>query len=481
MLWLCNPLIANNLRISGLRLEGRETLALDIAWDHAWNMTGQSFSGHDAVWLFVKVRENGLWRTQRLSTFEGESQSENPAVLQTKAAADGMGIFALPAFEGAGEVPETVLRLKLMAPLGDGVSEIQVFGIEMAWVGEGAFWLGDGASVNALHSGGAPYFVDADGELSVGNAPGELDGSDEFAPASHIPAEWPAGYDGFYCMKYEVSQAQYADFLNCLTPEQQRQRTGSGPDASPNTFAMGSGAAFRNGIHLYQPSEGERAAAFACDGDGDGSYNGIGDGQHRACNFLSWSDLVAYLDWAGLSPMTEFEYEKAARGPLMPVPLEFAWGTDEVVDANSLLQDGHAGESVAENPVAPAGLASHGYAGPQGPLRGGFGAHAASSRLGAGSGYWGLFELSGNLWEQCVSVNAPGLAFAGSNGDGSLDVYGNADQMDWPEAEGAIFRGGGWNSGILPGFRDLAVSDRFYAGQAPLQRRNTVGGRGVRR
>ena len=27
--------------------------------------------------------------------------------------------------------------------------------------------------------------------------------------------------------------------------------------------------------------------------------------------YLSWTDLTTYLDWAGLRPMNDFEYEKA--------------------------------------------------------------------------------------------------------------------------------------------------------------------------
>ncbi|MCS7153885.1 MAG: hypothetical protein NZ989_08070, partial [Bacteroidia bacterium] len=45
---------------------------------------------------------------------------------------------------------------------------------------------------------------------------------------------------------------------------------------------------------------------------------------HRAMGNLSYTDLLSYLDWAGLSPMTEFEYEKACRGPNIPIAGEYA-------------------------------------------------------------------------------------------------------------------------------------------------------------
>ncbi|HEX2898177.1 MAG TPA: hypothetical protein VHS96_00505, partial [Bacteroidia bacterium] len=144
------------------------------------------------------------------------------------------------------------------------------------------------------------------------------------------------------------------------------------------------------------------------------------------------------------------------------------------------LHDGSAQEAVSETGTATAGLGSHGYAGPQGPLRCGFAGHANSDRLQAGAGYYGHMELSGNLWELCVSTRATGLGFSGNHGDGTLAENGEADVPTWPGPDGIGFKGGGWNSGIIPGFRDLAVSDRFYIDWATDLRRNTSGGRGAR-
>ena len=43
---------------------------------------------------------------------------------------------------------------------------------------------------------------------------------------------------------------------------------------------------------------------------------------------MNWQDLTSYLDWSGLRPMTEFEYEKACRGTLNPVAYEYPWGNN---------------------------------------------------------------------------------------------------------------------------------------------------------
>lgn len=474
---------ANNLQLRDLGLLDRDALTVSISWDHAWNLPNQAPHNHDAVWIFVKVKEDGEWRHQQLSVVEGESHALSSGAIRTKAVSDGMGVFALPDFEGAGNVAATELKLQLSEPLAAGVTDVQVFGIEMVWVNEGQFWLGDGSSVNTFQTpiSQGPYPVGSGGEIPVGPNWGMLDGTSSTSPPRNIPEDWPKGFNGFYCMKYEISQAQYTDFLNCLTAEQQAWRTVCGPDAAPNTPAMTTGPIHRNGIHLFTPASGDQPAVFACDANGDGNYNGPDDGQNRACNFLNWDDLLTYLDWAGLSPMTEFEFEKACRGPENSVALEFAWGTDEVEDANTVLLDGETNEMVAESPLAPIGLASHGYDGPKGPLRCGFAATETSSRLSAGASYYGIMELSGNMFEMFMAANSDGLGFLGSNGDGQIASEGKWIAPDWTWEFGAIYRGGGWNSGILPGFRDLAVSDRFYAATFPGQRRNTSGGRGVRR
>ena len=270
-------------------------------------------------------------------------------------------------------------------------------------------------------------------------------------------------------MKYELSQGQYTAFLNSLTSDQQIPRTATDPRQVAGTLALSPSAPFRNTIQIETPATASAPATYTC------------TPPDRDCNFLRDDDLLAYLDWAGLAPMTELEYETAARGPLHPVPGEFAWGTPDIRDANTVTEDGTPTESVSESVSGSTGLASHGYAGPQGPLRCGFAAKATTARNAAGASYYGCFELSGSLWELCVTLSDAGLPYSGQNGDGALDANGSNNAPNWPTEDGIGFRGGVWNSGILPGFRDLAISDRFYAGLAANTRRNTSGGRGVRR
>ena len=476
---MASPSLANGLRLTDLSLASPQTLQVKVSWENAWRFGADSLTGnHDAIWLFVKYQTaNGQWRHAHLDSI-GILGSN---LLQASLPPDQAGAMVSLGLEFSGQVSAEPLTIGLQSPLPSDAMAVVLMGIEMVWVPEGPFWLGDTRSFHHIRdaSDEGPFFVGDAGSIS----PSQIDLGGEDSLSQPIPMSFPKGYQGFYLMKYELTQAQYRDFLNTLTFEQQQARTATDPSAAVGTAAMmpSSIAGHRNGLVLASPGiSGGLPARYACDGNLDGNYNQADDGSDWACSYLNWADLCAYLDWAGLRPLTELEFEKACRGPIFPKAREFAWGTSQSIDANTLVNPGLGDERVAEMASANAGLASHGYLGPQGPLRVGFGGNDSSSRLQLGAGYYGAAELSGNLWELCVRIHPLGLGFLGEAGDGSLNLQGEADQTDWPAASGAIHRGGAHNSGIIGDFRDLAISDRFYFDLAPNQRRNTTGGRGGR-
>ncbi|MFO0416949.1 MAG: hypothetical protein ACK5Y6_06635, partial [Pseudomonadota bacterium] len=194
-------------------------------------------------------------------------------------------------------------------------------------------------------------------------------------------------------------------------------------------------------------------------------------------NYLSWGDLSAYLDWSGLRPMTELEFEKAARGSLPPVPSEFAWGASSFINASGITYPGLGSEVPANS-----GANVNWFGGITGPLRAGsFAAlnYGGGSRIGAGGGYYGVLELSANLRERIVTLgNSIGRSFTGLHGDGYLDNDGNANVLSWPgtDALGAGFRGGSWNE---PSDRGR-ISDRQDAATQDSSRSGEYGGRGAR-
>jgi hypothetical protein len=73
-----------------------------------------------------------------------------------------------------------------------------------------------------------------------------------------------------------------------------------------------------------------------------------------------------------------------------------------------------------------------------------------ADRVKAGAGYYGVMELSGNVYEITITVGNPqGRIFDGRHGDGILNSNGNANVTNWPDnatAVGAGLRGGFWLS-----------------------------------
>ena len=475
-------LSANNLQIKDLQPQGSELL-FEIAWENSWKLNRAPFN-HDAIWLFAKYQNaQGGWLHLDLSS-QSQDHHSNDSLLKIEGVADGKGVFVERRNMGEGNIPFITLRLK-MAQIPSNPQAIRLFGIEMVHIPSGPFWIGDSLQFNSFRQGNEnrPFPINSEDEIEIGTATGELFDGGDFPPAGNIPGTYPKGFDAFYLMKYELSQEQYVDFLNCLNFDQQLAHTQISPASAVGRHALAQSSSFpqRNGIIIASSGNmNGTAATYSCEANQDGLFFAQDDGQNRACNFLEWSDLAAYLDWAALRPISEFEFEKACRGPVYPLPGGFAWGTDQAIDANSVVDDGTPTEGVQEKATAQAGLASHGYMGPQGPLRVGFGGNASSDRLQIGGSYYGVLELSGNLWEQCVNVELTALDFQGKPGDGSLSTNGMANEMLWPVTDGVGHRGGALNSGIVAPYRDLAISDRFYAGLFPSFRRNTAGGRGGR-
>lgn len=483
---LNSTLIASNLRISNVELVDRHSVAFEIAWDNSWYLHDVSAPwNHDAVWVFVKFkRNNSPWVHLDLSSNDSAHYAEH--TLEIKVPYDKKGAI-LKRFEAAsGNIEPLKIILDFDTSLTDGFYDLRVFAIEMVYVDSGAFYVGDGISVNSLGDGQSklPFYIEHNGIISSGNNTGQINSNGDYKPAADIPEKYPKGFNSFYMMKYEISQIQYRDFLNTLEYDQQKARTAVSPDASVGSFIMTSSPnRNRNGLQIEVAGiENDKPAVYACNSAEDNLFNQENDGNHRACNFLNWYDLLAYLDWAALRPMTELEYEKACRGPVLPVEAEFAWGTPFILNATDVINDGTGEEGVNNISGQDTGLALHGYDGPKGPLRTGFAGQNGIDRLSSGASFYGALELSGNLWELCVNLGAEAIPFTGLHGNGTLDAIGFSTIEDWPSYPGGGYKGGAWNSGIYePGnFRDLAVSDRFYIFLNSSVRRPTSGGRGVR-
>jgi formylglycine-generating enzyme required for sulfatase activity len=347
----------------------------------------------------------------------------------------------------------------------------------MVYVPQGQFYIGDGRTPNTSNfSAGTttqPVLItSAIQSAGIGAALNYTSATAYGSPVA-LPSTFPLGYNGFYCMKYEGVQGMFVEFLNSLTYDQQTTLlTENGSSNLPNV--VGSFFDLNNQWALYT-----RVSVA-------GTYNTVAATFTSSYPYMvegavSWKTATSFLDWSGLRPMTEFEFEKACRGTLVPVANEYPWGTTTITatwSVPSSYTDPNAYIATVEGPC----FYNNWDGSPQRP--GAF-ARATTNRSQSGATYYGILDMAGNVWEQCVGGGSGYnySNFTTENGDGVLTSAGRANVVGWPidggTSSGTIIRGGWYNTNNVTYEQ---VSDRqFYAGSANNQGKSKYGGiRGVR-
>jgi formylglycine-generating enzyme required for sulfatase activity len=502
LLCISCSLFANNIAVSNISLTGRNIgtqtvlVQFNLSWQNSWRTSTTAPFNWDAAWVFVKykVGTTGDWKHATLST-SGHTIPSGASSTQTDAA----GIFIYRSVDATGAFSQSGIQL-LWNYGTDGVANdskitVRVFAIEMVYNQVGGFQAGSGGqntgelrtATDVSTTGTAATFTVTGTSPSVqgnsssasptniaarSNASSDLTGTSTASLASG----YPTGFNAFYAMKYEISQQQYVDFLNTLTYTQQAARTIVAPNSAEGTPALVAGNANRNGIDIQTPGTSSTVpAVYACNLNGTNTYNQSDDGQYIACNYLSWDDLIAYLDWAALRPMTELEYEKSCRGGNQnPAASEFAWGNTSATALSGLSN----ASTMSETASSSSANIAYNNAYTLGPVRTGIFATGSTARLTSGAGFYGNMELSGNLWERVVTLGNPtGRTFSGVHGNGTLTSGGAADVSGWPAAAGTGWKGGSWLNTTT---NSATTSDRAQAANADNTRSADAGGRGVR-
>lgn len=431
----------------------------DISWQNSW----RDDLNWDAVWVFIKYRvERDEWRHATLNYVDGTAISDGhhaPKGATLTTPADGKGIIIYRSSTNAIMQPIALEKIMLRWNAGsDGVEQtanvdIRIFGIEMVYVPEGRFAVGSGGSefkaFNLTIINTADATIPPTGKNGISGSP---EGGYVAGQTTPNSPSWPNGFNAFYCMKYETTQGQYANFLNTLAADQAKNRHVNR----------------RSARYTIRESSGVFFASVP----------------NRACNFLSWMDGAAFADWAALRPFTELEFEKACRGLAAPVINEYAWGTSEIYkSAYKLIDEDTINEGIeAIDTIVKGNAAYNETNGYKGPYRCGIFMPRFSTyiRERSGASFYRIMELSGNLWERAISIgHAQGRLFIGNHGDGRLaPTTGDANVGNWPDADarGAGFRGGGWRSGTSV----LRVSDRVGADDVRAGRSSALGFRAAR-
>ncbi|MEL7532773.1 MAG: SUMF1/EgtB/PvdO family nonheme iron enzyme [Bacteroidota bacterium] len=412
---------ATNVQIENVRIQNRgkagESLkvSFELSWQNAWHNS----KNHDAVWVFMKFKP-ASWYVHAKIQAEGhrvlaKTHASMP-MPEIQVSDDRVGFFVK-----AGDNYRGDLHYKLEVVIDtSGVrgfdyrwaQNLKVYGIEMVYVPEGPFAIGDpdplsnqySAYYEVTGSGQQTMQISSEAAIEVGDEKGKLyyqvkDSIYQGDQSGPIPASFPKGYRGFYCMKYELRQGQYADFLNCLYKNDTYMRAG----------ISGLGYAESKGSISIQNQKYVAASP------------------NRPMNYLSWVDGCAFADWAGLRPMTEFEYTKAARGPETPIAKAFVWGTDNYDDMARYVDT--KGDLIMAMGYEESQLSDE-------------------NRATFGASYYWIMDLSGSLWEKVITAgDSIGRSFQASHGDGRLS-FGEATNPDWPnsnnEKGGYGYRGGGY-------------------------------------
>lgn len=439
-----NDINVINVRLTGQVNDSHTLINFDLNWKNSW----RNSTNWDAAWLFVKYKVgSGNWMHATLSSTAGQHTAPTGSTIQP--ATDGKGVFIYRSSTGTGDNDFSGVNLRWNYPAdlvaNNAQVTVKVFAIEMVYIPQGSFSLGDGVSENRFHIAGAPgtpFTVTSENAILLNDTsitnpnPASLWATGAIHMGSgQLSALFPKGYSSFYIMKYEISQGQYAEFLNTLTALQFSGRFTSGITTERYTIS---------GTHPMMKAT--RPA--------------------RACNYVAYTDGAAYADWAGLRPMTELEFEKACRGTNTPLAGEYAWGNTFIDLSGNVSGVENGTETVTGgiNTNAGAIVFSNGD-GSWGPVRSGIFAATDNSRQGSGGSFYGVMELSGNVWETIVTADSTGRSFQGTNGDGLLSAGGSATNADWPGYSGTSVntglgsggRGGGWNTTV-----GLGVSDRIY-------------------
>lgn len=454
LLLISRSAFANDLELSKAVLYQENNswyTVVSIKWSNAW----KNNVNNDAAWVFFKVSEDGDGYSHiRLAATGHEVVESGEVDFEIYAPEDRMGFFVQPSSNYRGDVLVTVkimLDGRPFAEVDDIYSmDFKAHGIEMVYIPEGGFTLGDPDEAALRY--GAFYESGSDGEykglfsvqsedqeIEVGQNDGNLfyrtRNRYQGDQTGTIPSTYPKGVRAFYIMKYEPTQGQYVDFLNSLNDGQTHSRA---------NFA---------GKEYYS----NRGSIYIKDGRYASKY------PDATCNYMSWDDAMAYADWAGLRPLTEFEFAKAARGTGKPIANEYPWGTGSKNGIQRMVND-H-GQFYMFNDSDESKLNN-------------------DTKETFGASYYWVMDLAGGMWERLITVGHPkGRSFLGTHGDGRLTGDGAATNQDWPNglvAPGVGFRGGGY---YVPGRAYNAqnpyspIAYRPFGAYSGGQRTNSYGAR----
>ncbi len=328
-----NDIVVSNVSLSATPNTALNytTVDFDIAWSNSWR-TNVGPSNWDAAWIFVKYRlKNSIvWNHATLNYVDGSGAGDGHTVpvgstissINDTGAGGAKGVF-LYASATFAQANVNYTSVSLQWNYGvDGLAdddrvEVTVMAIEMVYIPQGSFYVGDGnpTIIGQFRTQGSnsPFQITSEytgplltlggggaADLHNNNGTG-MTTPDDFnnVTSQVLPAAFPKGFNDFYSMKYEISQEQYVEFLNRLTRAQQAQRFISTTVGNFMHSAAGQTTPVnRNGVKLMSDPGALAIRIYGSDLNDNDIAGEAGDGQNIACNWMSSVDVLAYLEWA---------------------------------------------------------------------------------------------------------------------------------------------------------------------------------------
>jgi len=202
----------------------------------------------------------------------------------------------------------------------------------------------------------------------------------------------PSGYTGdgeapahlvelghFSIAAHAVTNAEFAEFIATTGQVTSAEQFG-------NSFVFGGQLP-----HDFPPTRGLAAAPWWRQVDGadwrhpEGPHSDISTRSDHPVVHVSWIDAVAYCNWRGARLPTEAEWERAARGALGDG--HYPWGDEREPGGRHLM-------NVFQGEFPGGDTGADGWIGTC-PVR----SYPANS--------FGLFEMTGNVWEWCADWHDP--------------------------------------------------------------------------
>jgi formylglycine-generating enzyme required for sulfatase activity len=399
------PVFANNILVQNVTTTGNNAtnktiqVQFDLSWDNSW----RDAINWDAAWVFMKFKDaNGVWQHAKLNQTGFNNGSGTANTVQVTA--DKIGSWIYRSTQGSGTFNSTNMQLQWnygLSGLNDVTGlEVRVYAVEMVYVPQGDFNVAKSFNIPGsdypysnfgIASASGDNFPVINTKLSPSINYNDLfnqitlkikgdAGLDTDNNGSIDNTTYPTGYFAFYCYKYEMTNQQYADFLNTLTASQVTTLGTSGI-----TVTLSNGQYFSS-----LPNQ--------------------------PCGESNSDRFYAYADWSGLRPMTFLEFNKACYGPNQPIlAYSMCGGLSYPAGGQLVGQIDYSNCSHLINNV-------------------GYLATASSTRESSGASYYGIMDLTGvNRPEPVIKLNY--FQFSSNNGNGSLNSSGTSDISNWTSTE----------------------------------------------